>query len=92
MIYTYPPAYIRACSHLIEHGSWEGDRATGRLLIAQALRWIRGKDKDWARRERCHLRQISGQFPVKDTEIPASATPRRYPGVKGRPGIQRRDR
>jgi hypothetical protein len=59
-------AYQKACNHLVAFGSYGGDRAQGRKLIADALRVIRAKyGREAARRERYHMLFISGQFPVK---------------------------
>ena len=66
MYYQYTRTYHNAINHLIAHGGHGGDRAKGRLLIANALRQLRAYDRDRAQRERLHMLFISGQFPVKD--------------------------
>lgn len=65
MTYQYPRCYHDAINHLISFGGHGGNRKKGRKAIALALRWLRSKDRGWAKRERLHMLFISGQFPVK---------------------------
>jgi hypothetical protein len=66
MAYTnYPPIYHSALNHLIEYGPWV-DSTVGRQKCADALKAIRAKyGRERAIRERDHMRQICGIFPVK---------------------------
>ena len=62
---SYPKSYHVAVRHLIEHGCWR-HTTVGRLLVARALRDLRATfDRERGQRERRHMRQITGQFPVK---------------------------
>ncbi len=62
----YRRTYHDAINHLIAYGAHGGSTQTGRDLCAQALQGLRQQyGRARARRERSHMRQIAGQFPVK---------------------------
>jgi len=69
----YSPTYHRACTYIINHDPFKltsPRNARIRGVIAKAiweLRHAHGRAR--ATRERAHLRQIAGRFPVKDGHL-----------------------
>ena len=61
----YTCTYLSAVRGQIDYSPYEGDRITRRATIARALQECRAIDRDWAQRERYHIKQIAGCFPVK---------------------------
>ncbi len=65
--YSYRPSYHTAINYLINNGTHAATCRSGRNLIAVALwelRQTRGRQS--AQRERRHMLQLCGRFPVKD--------------------------
>ena len=61
----YPKSYHAAITHMIHFGAWNRT-GVGRKLVARALRDLRANyPRERASRERRHIKQICGQFPVK---------------------------